>query len=121
MTAWINKGVIYIKNIFRNGRFLTFNEIKAIYNINNTEFLNYHKIISSIPRSWKTVLIELGSEEILQTSFLINKVTSVVKPCKFLYQYQICKISKPIKAHDKWQIYLLQETLNWKQIPCDTF
>ena len=112
---WVNKGIKYIRDITQGNRFLSFDEVKQKFNLNNTEYLKYHKLIASIPTSWK-VQIKEEEEVELNQSHLINKIKSVVKPCKMLYQIQMNKKDKPIKAHAKWEEKFQDENLDWKKI-----
>ena len=53
---WSDNGirVIYDKTA-DDGEFYTFEELKAMFNIRGT-FLDYQRIINSIPQTWKTLI-----------------------------------------------------------------
>ena len=114
---WLNKGVIYLQHLVQDKRFLTFTELKGKYNLERKEFLNYHTLISAIPHDWKTkIKDEDFSTETVNKPFLINKVLSLVKPNKLLYNTQIDKLGKNIKAHLKWETHFQEEQINWKEV-----
>ena len=55
---WIDKGISYVKNIFDypNKRIKTFAELQNEFDLPTHEFLNYHKLISSLPKEWMRLL-----------------------------------------------------------------
>ena len=50
---WFTNGIQQLSDIVKDNRFMSFHEIKDKYNLHNCEFLNYHKLIACIPKSWK--------------------------------------------------------------------
>ena len=52
---WFDKGIKYIEQIFdkRQNKIYTFDRIKTLYNLDNSQFLKYHSLVQSIPKLWK--------------------------------------------------------------------
>ena len=112
-----NVGIKRIKHIFNTDekRFYTFNELKNLYGLDNSQFLQYHRIINSIPHDWKTTFEEENIDEQNENNILINKIMRVKKVCSFLYKIQLDKIKTDIKAHNKWE-QILETNINWKVV-----
>jgi len=55
---WLEKGITFIEHIYdyRNKKFYSFNEVQALYNVPQTDFLSYHQLIACIPTEWKSKL-----------------------------------------------------------------
>ena len=113
---WFEAGITKITDIYNyeSRHFYTFEELQNIHNIENQDFLLYHRIIRCIPHEWKE---ELRKEEVsLETNILlINKVKSMKRVSQLLYNEQISHQAYIIKSHRKWE-ELFREELNWNQI-----
>ena len=51
---WIDNNIIYLNDIIDhvNGKSKTFAELQAEFNLPQSEFLNYYRLISSVPEGW---------------------------------------------------------------------
>ena len=58
---WLQLGIKSIAHIYdsRINIFYTFERLKQIYNITNSEFLYYYTIIQSIPKKWKQLIKDM--------------------------------------------------------------
>ena len=58
--SWTDKGIIYVKDIFdhRNKRIKTFGELQNEFELSTHECLNYHKLVSTLPKEWLRLLKE---------------------------------------------------------------
>ena len=88
--SWLQLGIKKIKDIYdsRHKIFYTFERLKQIYNISNSEFLNYFTITQSIPKTWKHIIKTQNINEILKPP-LIYQVKKCKSPNKMLYNKQI--------------------------------
>ena len=112
---WYDKGIIYLHQLVENHNFMNFNKIRQTFDISNRYFLEYHKLISCIPHSWKNQ-IKYGHDDTAQDTQLINKLKSVQKPTQMFYRMFINKLQQKVKAHIKWENYFVNEHINWKTI-----
>ena len=110
------KGIKYIDQLFDNRLklFHTFQFMKASYLLNTTDFLNYHTLVQSIPKQWKT---KLKKDTVLINNTKNNLVKQIIKfksPNKYLYNIQINRVSNNlvIKSHTKWDEEI--DHVNWK-------
>jgi len=83
---WLNKGIVFIEHLYdyRKKQFYSFSEIQTLYNVPQTDFLSYHKLITCIPSRWKTML---KKEEIQYKvpEYLFKKLVPQLKTCRFIY------------------------------------
>ena len=117
-TNLFNKGIKYIKDIFdsRSKLFYTFQYIKTSYLLNNTDFLNYHTLVQSIPKPWKA---NIKNNNILINTTdnnLLKKISKSTSPNKYLYNIQLNRIASNliIKPHTKWDQEI--NNINWKNV-----
>ena len=115
---WYDLGIKYVKDfIYQNEkRFYSFEEFKLKYQINDTDFLYYHRIVKSIPNEWKETLFQNVDEINLGNKVLLAKVKSISKVTKLLYNEQINVLKYDIKAHNKWESHFNDGHLNWSKI-----
>ena len=126
---WKNKNIYHVKDIYDTNakKFKTFNQLKTEYNIPNTEFLNYHRLISSIPTCWKrkldNIILSVTTEEIniyellekTETHLLNRKLTQVQKERRLKYQ------NEKLKSQLKWEAEFPDKNFNWQQIYLNAF
>ena len=95
--------------------FITSMKIQTLYNIPQTEFLSYHKLITCIPSRWKTML---KNEEIQYRvpEYIFEKLVPQLKTCRFIYN-MLLKVKTNIQTHQekKWE-YKVSSELDWKNI-----
>ena len=113
---WYAKGIKYIDHLYdkRQKTIYTFEQIKTLYNLNNSDFLKYHTLIRSIPNSWK---LKLKDENIIDNPTnhsLLQQIQKLKSVNKFLYNKQLNSIRKSliIKPHIKWETEV--GNINWK-------
>ena len=114
---WFDLGISFIEHIYdyRIKSFLSFQNFKTVFNINNNDYLKYHTLINSIPNAWKN---KLKSETIMgndRMQYLINDAMDVKRKSNFLYAKQIIKIYEKVevKSEKKWEATFGQ--INWKK------
>ena len=126
---WKNKNINHVKDIYdiATQDFKTFNQLKTEKNIPDTEFLNYHRLILSIPIEWKRKLKHnipaLLSDEInvydvlerTETHNLNRKLTQIQKEKK-----RKCQNGK-LKSQLKWEELFPEKYFNWQQIYLSAF
>ena len=113
--SWLDKGIRYVYHLVEGTRFLTFHELLQKYNIDRNDFIKYHRLVSGIPKSWKQD-IKHGNDFVILKEPLINKIISIRKPCKLLYNIQINKIKQNVKAHAKWETMFENYEIDWGTI-----
>ena len=120
-STWIEKGINHIRHIFdnQNKRFKTFAELQTEFALPPNEYLNYYKLISSIPKEWlrqlKAQTLEIKQEPAL---FTVVKAKDQNNICKYITDFQMKKSNsneKP-KAQRKWESYFQDVTFDWKSI-----
>ena len=114
--------------IDNNGNIITLLEFNVKFNTNLT-IMNYNKIISAIPKKWKTKIQEIKPNMIIKNLnynnnfYLPNlKIKDTLRDInslktKEITQEIINRIKKPLTVLDTWiEIYPFLETLEWAQI-----
>ena len=96
----------------RNHSFLSFDNFKNKFGLNNTEFLNYHKLISNIPKEWKN-RVNNGENDEMEPQ-LVDLIIKLEKPNKYLYKRFLLKNKRLIKSEEKWNNVFAN--LEWKNI-----
>jgi hypothetical protein len=101
------KGIFQLKDILdKEGSFLTHSELKEKYNL-NTNFIERHKIISSIPIEWKTAIIKGDMKLKEWEGLLINigsKILSIENiNTKILYQVHNANKEHEITCKKFWE------------------
>ena len=112
--TWFERGITRIEQIydFRCKQFYSFENFKTLYDLNNLEFFSYHKLIASIPNSWKE---RLKNENITYNikPNLIEKITDKVKMSKYVYNSLVKrKLDTHRKQENKWE-QKLDKSINW--------
>ena len=102
---WLERGITFIEHIYdyRNKRFYSFNEVQALYNVPQTDFLSYHQLIACIPTEWKS---QLKNEEINYRApeYLFEKLVPQLKTCRFIYNLLLEKKTNIHTHHErKWE------------------
>ena len=99
------KGIKYIDNIFdsRLKLFYTFDYIKNVYALNNSEFLKYHTLVQSISQQWITKLKNEHLPNNESQTNLLQQIKSMKSANKYLYNKQLNVILNKIiiKPHIK--------------------
>ena len=120
---WLQLGIKSIAHLYdsRINTFYTFERLKQLYNIDNSEFLNYYTIIQSIPKRWKQIIKTQNITEPPKIPLLKLIKKSRLSPNKILYNTQIQSLNKTneVKPHIKWEETF--NNLNWKQIHSTPF
>ena len=116
--SWLTKGIVNVRDIVFNNKIMSFNQIRTKYDIAPTEYLKYHSLVSALPRAWKIDLqdVQTNVNEESESVCLINKVRSITKPCKMMYNILLNKIDYCVKAKQKWEQFFLNEQLDWPRI-----
>jgi exonuclease III len=115
---WYDHGIKYLNQIydFRSKNFLSFKELKKIFDIPNNDILKYNQLVSSIPTTWKKT-IKYETTQVANIESLLIRVLKVSKPTKFLYNYeQKLKASVDITAQTKWYTIMEEDSFEWKSI-----
>ena len=121
-STWFNRGVTRLEQIydFRFKQFYSFENIKTLYDFNDLEFLKYHRLIASIPSSWKE---RLKNENITYNAktYLIEKITDKFKINQYAYNAQIKRKLEPQRKHEnKWE-QILSKSITWNAIFTNVF
>ena len=119
---WIDKGISYVKNIFDypNKRIKTFAELQNEFDLPTHEFLNYHKLISVLPKEWMRLLKDqvnqVKQEE--PSLFRILNEKKKDKICKYMTDFQTKKLKNndKTKAQHKWELNFPENRFDWKNI-----
>ena len=113
-----NKGIKYIEQLFdsRSKKFHTFQYMKTSHLLNNSDFLNYHTLVQSIPKRWKAIMKNNNIQINNTDNNLLKKISKSTSPNKYLYNIQINRIVKNIviKPHTKWDQEI--NNINWKYV-----
>ena len=85
-----------------------------MYNLDNPEFLKYHRLIQSIPKLWKQKLKDEDFTDNSVQHSLLQQIQTLKSINKFLYNKQLNTIhdSINIKPHIKWETEI--DNINWK-------
>ena len=115
---WLNNGIKYIKHIYNyeQNRFYSFINLVDMYNVPNTDFLNYMSLVTSISTAWKTNLQnESCPNEIELRDNLLFKLKRSKQKTRFIYSYQLNnepQVQVPSKA--KWENEFLDQQIEWE-------
>ena len=116
--SWNDKRIRYIDQIFdsRHKVFYTFQHMKTVYTLENSDFLKYHTLIQCISHSWKVTL--KGANVLSNTPKIkiVQQLSKEKSSNKFLYNIQLNKIesSLVIKPHIKWEQEI--NNIKWKAV-----
>ena len=116
----IDKGISYVKNIFNypNKRIKTFAELQNEFDLPTHEYLNYHKLISVLPKEWlrllKDQVNQVKQEE--PSLFKILNEQKQDKICKYMTDFQTKKLNNndKTKAQHKWESNFPENRFDWK-------
>ena len=115
---WYAKGIKYIEHLFdkRQKNIYTFERIKTLHNLENSDFLKYHTLVRSIPISWKQRLKDENFIDNYEHNSLLQQIQKLKRVNKFLYNKQLNNIrnSLIVKPHVKWETEM--GNINWKII-----
>ena len=124
--SWTIQNINYIKDIYisTTNKFKTFNQLKLEYNISDSEFLNYHRLIKAIPIEWKrklnnnimhdiTISDEINIYEVLEKTKSRNLNTKLTKIQK---EKRLASRNEKTKSQQKWENLLPENCFNWKEI-----
>ncbi len=110
--AWYNKGIKQIKDIVNsNGNLLSLLELKEKYDL-NINFLEYLSVISSIPKTWKTMMKNVDNTNGDRNN-LVESIVRSAETSKFVYG----KLSRsfaqfPTVLAEKWSNYLENDNID---------
>ena len=114
----MNQGCNMISDIVNeNNKFLTYQEFKTKFNIDNITFLDYQALIYSIPKSWRRVLRTDDPAGEPENKFLLQLRHSP-NPSNWAYGRLMKKLPYRDKQKDKWDT-ILQCTITqaeWREI-----
>ena len=112
------KGIQYIDQLFdsRLKLFHTFQYMKMTYLLNTSDFLKYHTLVQSIPKTWKT---NLKSDTCIINNTennLLKQISKMKSPNRYLYNILLNRVSTnlEIKPHTKWGQEI--DNINWENI-----
>lgn len=83
-------GVVKVIDLFNLdfGRFYSYQEFIELYENSDVNFLEFHQIISAIPREWKRILLEnQPSPPKLSLDFREKFESTKIKPSRFCYDF----------------------------------
>jgi hypothetical protein len=118
-----SKGIKFIEQLydFRKKQFYTFNEATLLFNLDNRDFLEYYKIIKSIPPNYVRTLdqtIITGSRK----NYILDKLKTSKTPNKFFYDILLRnRKTDPVKSENKWETILQNKNIKWKKVYSNTF
>ena len=97
--------------------FYTFEYIKTVHALNNSDFLNYHTFVKSISKQWITKLKNENLPNNETQNNILQQIKTIKSANKYLYNKQLSVITNNIviKPHTKWEQKLNQD-INWKNI-----
>ena len=78
ISGWAKHNVLKIKDLLTINREFNFNHLKIIFNIRGT-FLDYNRILASIPQKWKTMINN-------EKQHIAECTVYILSPLKFLLQ-----------------------------------
>ncbi len=113
----MNGEIKYIEHIYdyRTNTFFDFTKIKQLYNVSNSDYLKYFKLISSIPQTWRA---RLRNETINTQNNIVPLLIKVQssKQCNKLFIYHfLSKITNvDLKSRTKWNAEFSEKEINWK-------
>lgn len=115
---WYEKGIKHLKDIYNDAtnKIHSFDRLKGIYNLPDSDFLKYLTLTQSIPREWK---LALKNENINtpDTQTIFSLIIKTQQGNKFIYNLLMEK--KPQtekKAEIKWKNQFSDDNLDWKRI-----
>ena len=102
---------------YRSNVLYTFAQLQWLYDLSDTEYLNYITLTRCIPNEWKK---KLNHEQMTYTqpTYPISLIDTEQKICKLVYKTLVKnKIPKsPNRAMTHWQDTFDDKELQWKQI-----
>ncbi len=114
---WVTCGIIKINDIYKEGNIMSNLELQDIYGVKNN-FIEYNRIIKSIPKIWKAKLRNNPDYEYEYiTDSVINKIKSAEKVSKEFYPIFVlqCHVS-PVKSQQKWDERVDHKIEDWESI-----
>ncbi|MES9884044.1 MAG: reverse transcriptase domain-containing protein [Sedimenticola sp.] len=121
---WDERGIKYIEHIYdyRTKTFFEFTYIKQLYNVSNSDYLKYFKMISTIPQTWRARLRNETINTQNNTIPLLTKVQSSKQCNKMLYTIFLSKITNVVfKARTKWIAEFSEKEINWRIVNTQYF
>ena len=114
---WFRCGIWHINDLCReNGGFLSYDEFTSLYLL-NTDFLQYHGILSAIPRIWKKTIKFIKPIDCVYHP-LVKVIQGLAKPNRLFYSRSIDKIAiNPQKIYQRWEKEIPEiNQLDWADI-----
>ena len=97
-----DKGMRQVKDVFREGAFLTYAEIKSIFGTECISWLEYFSIVNAIPLDWKTTLKRNPNVKDYEFKHNIDICTDKKKVSRYIY-YKLCENNTNLSEKlDKW-------------------
>ena len=113
---WYEKGIVFLEHVYdyRSKTFLTFDNLKFIFDVKTTDYLKYFTLINSIPKLWKDKLKEENINLNYNAKYLLDSVIKNKNKNNILYITQIEKLTHNlvINSQRKWEIEF--QNINWK-------
>ena len=113
---WYEKGIVFLEHVYdyRSKTFLTFENLKFIFDVKTSDYLKYFTLIKSIPKLWKDKLKEENINLNYNAKYLLDSVTKNKNKNNILYITQIEKLTHNlvINSQRKWEIEF--QNINWK-------
>ena len=125
--VWYNAGILCIKDLLIENRFMSQQELEAKYNI-NTDFLFYYGIKTAIPCRWLEIISSLSSMDehtsspVLTVQIKGKQVDIRKVTCKQYYWSLVEDIAERPTSYFKWESYYYYASFDWiaiNQIPYD--
>lgn len=109
-----NAGIWLLYNIWNKElhQFFMYNQIQIIYGENAISFLNYHALISAIPRSW---INQLRNARHVMEDFLFPYETFEGKTMKNTYERLVTNKGSIVQLANKWNTKL-ENHITWEEM-----
>ena len=115
---WYQKGIKYLEHVFdyRTKTLYNFENFKYLYDINNSDFLKYYQLITSIPENLKLVLANTNMVY-NRGETMFEKVIKAKQLNKFLYWSQLNNTEQPqVSSESKWLNIIQNQPFDWQKI-----
>ena len=117
------KNMIYITDIISENRFMSFEEAKHKFNLNNGDFLQYLTVVKSIPDGWisiiKNVFVSARDDFVYDINSTHLKLNISTAKSKSSYNILLHTASTQPTSVEKWNN--MYNELDWKLIFCLPF
>ena len=99
---WIREGIFFIRDLLKQGNFLSFIEFKEKFNI-KTNFLEYYGVVQAIPQEWKQFIPEQFGKNSSNLDSIFSLICSKNKLTKPIYNILLKNtFENPVKIQNKW-------------------